>query len=274
MPELPEVETFRRHLLQGTDGAPSILGKRILEAKLLWEGTLASPSPNEFKTRIKGQFITDVGRRGKNLLIRLSQDTLIIHLRMSGELIVESKSSELGKHYRLILDFEDDYRLVFNNIRKFGRVWLTETPEDQLGNLGPEPLGEDFSPELFYQLLQSKNRGLKYFLLDQENIAGMGNIYIDEALHRAKLHPAKKTDSLDFQQAEQLWRSIRAVLQEGIKNQGASIDWMYQGGDYQKYLSVYNLEGEPCPACRTPIERIKIAQRSTYYCPACQPSPD
>ena len=273
MPELPEVETFRRHLLQGIDGAPSILNKKILNAELLWTGTLASPSPAEFLSRIQDQIITGVGRRGKNLLIHLSQDTLIIHLRMSGELIVEKKTVEIGKHYRLILNFDDKYRLVFNNVRKFGRIWLTEFSEEILGNLGPEPLGEEFTAELLYQLLQSKNQGLKYFLLDQENIAGLGNIYTDEALHRAKLHPTIKTDSLDPQQTELLWKSIQGVLQEGIKNQGSSIDWMYQGGDYQKYLSVYNLEGEPCPTCHTPVVRIKIAQRSTYYCPACQPPP-
>jgi formamidopyrimidine-DNA glycosylase len=274
MPELPEVETFRRHLLQGVDSAPSILGKKILDAEVLWEGTLASPSPAEFHSRIQGQFITGVGRRGKNLLIHLSHDTLIIHPRMSGELIVERKTAEIGKHYRLIINFDDNYRLAFNNIRKFGRIWLTEFPEDQLENLGPEPLGEEFTAEHLYQLLQKKNQGLKYFLLDQGNIAGMGNIYTDEALHRAKLHPAKKTDSLDLQSAELLWKSIQDVLQEGIKNQGSSIDWMYQGGDYQKYLSVYNLEGEPCSTCSTPIERIKIAQRSTYFCPVCQQPPE
>ena len=274
MPELPEVETFRKHLLQGVDSAPSILGKKIRDAELLWEGTLASPSPAAFLSRIQGQFVTGVGRRGKNLLIYLSRDTLIIHLRMSGELIVEQNTAEIGKHYRVIINFSDNYRLAFNNIRKFGRIWLTDTPETQLGNLGPEPLGEEFSPQLLYQLLQSKKQGLKYFLLDQGNIAGMGNIYIDEALHRAKLHPTLKTDSLDLQQAKMLWKGIQHVLQEGIKNQGSSIDWMYQGGDYQKYLSVYNLEGEPCPICHTPVLRIKIAQRSTYFCPVCQPPPE
>ena len=274
MPELPEVETFRRHLLQGVDGAPSILGKKILDAELFWERTLASPSPAEFLSRIQGQFVAGVGRRGKNLLIHLSRDTLIIHLRMSGELIVERKTAKIGKHYRLILNFDDNYRFAFNNIRKFGRIWLTEYPEEQLEDLGPEPLGEDFTAEQFYHMLQAKHQGLKYFLLDQGNLAGMGNIYTDEALHRAKLYPARKTDSLNFQQAELLWKSIQDVLREGIENQGASIDWMYRGGDFQKYLSVYNLEGKPCHTCSTPIARIKIAQRSTYYCPACQPSPE
>jgi len=181
MPELPEVETFRRYLLQGNDGSPSILGKRIRDAELLWEGTLASPTPAEFLNRIKGQYISGIGRRGKNLLIRLSRDTLIIHLRMSGELIVEEQTAPLGKHYRLIINFHDKYRMAFNNIR--------------LAHLGPEPLSDDFTPEKFHQLLSSHSRQLKYFLLDQEMIAGMGNIYTDEALHRAKLHPVLKSDT-------------------------------------------------------------------------------
>jgi len=225
MPELPEVETFRRYLLQGNDGSPSILGKKIRDADLLWSGSIASPTPNEFLERIKGQFITGIGRRGKNLLIRLSRDTLIIHLRMSGELIVEKQSEPRGKHYRVIINFDDKYRMAFNNIRKFGRIWLTDNPQEQLGNLGPEPLSDDFTVE-------------------------------------------------DLHLTQILWDSIREVLKEGIKNQGSSIDWMYRGGDYQNYLSVYNLEGEPCKTCKTPVACIKIAQRSTYFCPTCQSLPE
>jgi len=274
MPELPEVETFRRYLLQGNDGSPSILGKKIRDADLLWSGSIASPAPDEFLERIRGQYITGIGRRGKNLLIRLSPDTLIIHLRMSGELIVEKQSEPQGKHYRVIINFDDKYRMAFNNIRKFGRIWLTDNPQEQLGNLGPEPLSDDFTAEDLHLILKSHNRQLKYFLLDQEMIAGIGNIYTDEALHRAKLHPVLKSDTLVFHQVQTLWESIREVLEEGIKNQGSSIDWMYRGGDYQNYLSVYNLEGEPCKTCKTPVARIKIAQRSTYFCPTCQSLPE
>lgn len=274
MPELPEVETFRRFLLQGESGAPSILGKQIQNAELLWEGTLAEPGPEEFLSLIQGQYVTGVGRRGKYLLIILSQGTLIIHLRMSGELIVEEKTNPVGKHYRLILNFQDRYRLAFNNIRKFGRAWLTADPDKILGNLGPEPLAEDFTPETLHQLLTSRSRQLKYFLLDQKMVAGMGNIYTDETLHRAGLHPARKSDSISRGESRRLWKSMREVLEEGIQNHGSSIDWMYQGGDYQKYLSVYNLEGKPCKRCEMPIKRIKIAQRSTYYCPGCQALPE
>jgi len=274
MPELPEVETFRRHLLQGDSGAPSILGKKISSAELLWDGTLAEPEPAEFISRIKDQFVTGVGRRGKNLIIHLSRDSLIIHLRMSGELVVEEQINPLGKHYRLILNFNDRYRLAFNNIRKFGRVWLIDDPATILGDLGPEPLSDDFTAESFHQLLHAHSRQLKYFLLDQRMIAGLGNIYTDESLFKAKLSPIRKTDSLSITESRALWSSIREVLQEGIKNQGSSIDWMYRGGDYQKYLSVYNLEGQACKQCETPIKRMRIAQRSTYYCPSCQQLPE
>lgn len=274
MPELPEVETFRRHLLQGTVGAPSILGKKISQAELLWERTLAEPAAEEFLTRVQGQFITGIGRRGKFLLVNLSRDSLIFHLRMSGELVVEEQINPLGKHYRLILNFTDGYRLAFNNIRKFGRVWLTDQPAMIIGSLGTEPLADDFTAESLHALLHARSRQLKYFLLDQEMIAGLGNIYADESLYRARLHPARKSDSISERESRRLWQSIREVLQEGIQNQGSSIDWMYQGGDYQKYLSVYNLEGQPCKRCKTPIKRIKIAQRSTYFCPDCQRLPE
>lgn len=273
MPELPEVETFRKQLLQGGNGSPSILGKKIQSAELLWPRTLANPGPEEFLQRVKAQFVTGVGRRGKNLILQLSKDDLVIHLRMSGEIIVEEKINQLGKHYRLILNFTDPYRLAFNNIRKFGRVWLVENALEYLRDLGPEPLGDDFTPELLKKILLSRSRQLKYALLDQQVIAGLGNIYTDEILHRAKIHPAAKSNSLKNPEIRLLWRSIQEVLQEGIKNQGSSIDWMYRGGDYQKYLSVYNLEGKPCKACKTPIKRIRIAQRSTYFCPHCQPPP-
>ena len=271
MPELPEVETFRRYLLQGKPGSPSILGKQIKDADLLWDRTLETPTPEEFSDRIKDQFVTGIGRRGKYLLIRLSQDTLIIHPRMSGDLMVEEKTSPIRKHYRLVVNFTDKYRFAFNNIRKFGRVWLVSDPEDVIGDLGPEPLSDSFTPKAFHQLLRKHNRQLKYFLLDQKIIAGVGNIYTDETLFRARLHPARISSTLTEEEANLLWKSLRDVLNEGIRNHGSSIDWMYQGGDYQKYLSVYNLEGEPCKRCKTPIKRIKIAQRSTYFCPSCQP---
>lgn len=271
MPELPEVESFRRFLAQGRDESPSILGKTIQGGDLLWERTLAAPSPEEFLERVRGQSVEELGRRGKHLLIHLSRDTLVLHFRMSGEVIVEAQTEPLGKHYRLLLNFSDGDRLAFNNPRKFGRVWLTPDPDALLADLGPEPLDEDFSPQAFYAILQNHHRQMKYLLLDQKTIAGLGNIYTDEILHLSKIHPRTKSDALSFEQAKLLWENIRHVLRTGIKNQGTSFDWMYKGGNYQDLLKVYKHTGEPCPRCGTPIERITVAQRGTHYCPTCQP---
>lgn len=273
MPELPEVETFRRFLIQGNNGSSSVLGKVIQDAEVLWEGVLVGPSPHEFLQRVKGQTVVGVGRRGKHLLLQLSRDTLIIHPRMSGEVFLESQKEEVGKHYRLILNFQDGTRFVFNNIRKFGRVWFTANPEDVFSDLGPEPLSDEFTPQRLFDILQSCHRQMKYLLLDQNVIAGLGNIYTDEVLYQAQIHPRTKSDSLSFSEAKDLWESIRGVLEKGIENQGTSIDWIYKGGDYQTLLQVYKRDGNPCQRCGTPIERTIIAQRSTHYCPSCQPAP-
>jgi len=274
MPELPEVETFRRILMNGYDGMPSLLDKEVESAKLLWEGVLVTPSINDFSPRLTGQRVSSLGRRGKHLLIHFSRDTLILHPRMSGEMVVEPRKEPLGKHYRLVIYFQDGFRFAFNNIRKFGRAWLVEDAHSVLSHLGPEPLADNFSSQDLYQILQNHHRQMKYLLLDQHIIAGLGNIYTDEALHAAKIHPQTKSDSLSYKQAQTLWRCIRKVLQDGIENQGTSIDWVYQGGDFQKYLDVYQREGEPCPRCATPIEKITIAQRGTHFCPTCQPAPE
>lgn len=273
MPELPEVETIRQQLEHGRPGRPSILDKQIHSGEVLWSGVLTALSPREFTSRIPGQRVNSVGRRGKHLLIHLSEDTLIMHLRMSGDVFVEQGDQPLRKHDRLLIHFTDGARLAFNNVRKFGRVQLTSQPRAVLAHLGPEPLDEGFSPRDFFEILQKHNRQVKYLLLDQKSIAGLGNIYTDEALHVAGIHPRTKSDSLSFKQTEALLSSIRKVLRAGIKNQGTSIDWMYRGGDYQQYLLVYGQEGQNCPQCGTIVKRIKLGQRSTYFCPSCQPQP-
>jgi formamidopyrimidine-DNA glycosylase len=274
MPELPEVETIRRALKNGGRGAESVLGQRVLESCLLWERTLAEPTPMEFQGRILKQEIKDLDRRGKFLLIRLTADTLIIHLRMSGDLIVVNQSKPVATHDRLWLGLEGGQRLAFNDTRKFGRVWLVADPQTVVGELGPEPLDDNFTPQKFHQSLHAHRRQLKPLLLDQTFIAGLGNIYTDEALHMAKVHPLKISNSLDTSQSERLWSSIRHVLQEGINRQGASIDWVYRGGDFQNYFRVYQRTGEPCPRCGQPIRRITVGQRGTHFCENCQPPPE
>jgi formamidopyrimidine-DNA glycosylase len=273
MPELPEVETIRHALLQGGRGGVSVVGRRVLASHLLWQRTLAVPSPAEFHQRIIGQIIQDVNRRGKYLLLHLSADTLLIHLRMSGDLFVEKQEAPVEPHHRMMLDLEGNFRLVLNDTRKFGRAWLVTDPQTLLGDLGPEPLDGDFTPYEFHQRLHAHRRQLKPLLLDQTFIAGLGNIYTDEALHMSGLHPLMISNTLEITQSERLLASIRKVLQEGIRRQGASIDWVYKGGGFQDYFRVYQRTGKPCPVCGTPIQRIMVGQRGTHFCSNCQPPP-
>jgi formamidopyrimidine-DNA glycosylase len=264
MPELPEVETFARQL------KPTLVGKKILGADLRWNRTLATPSPKKFKEAIQGQKILDVGRRAKFLNIQLKDYSLLIHLRMSGDLLLRDSTIRPAKHDRLIIRLSGNQSLVFNDTRKFGRVWLTANPTEVLGRLGPEPFSKEFTAPWLHNALQQKKRQLKPLLLDQTFIAGLGNIYTDEALHMSKLHPVAASDSVTAQQAEALRKAIRKVLKEGIRRNGASIDWVYRGGQYQNYFRVYDREGKPCPVCGTAIQRIVVGQRSTHFCPQCQ----
>ena len=196
--------------------------------------------------------------------------TLIIHLRMSGDLWLETQETPVHAHHRLLLDFQDGWRLSFNDARKFGRVWLSQKPDAILADLGPEPLDGSLSPVEFFQKLQHTQRAIKPLLLDQSFLAGVGNIYADEALHQALLHPLCPANRLTFAQAESLLAAIRSVLLEGIRRNGASIDWVYRGGDFQNYFSVYQRTGEACLRCGAIIQRLVIAQRSTHFCPVCQ----
>lgn len=264
MPELPEVETIARKL------GPELTGRTILEADLRWPRTLATPSPRKFREQVRGQKITGVSRRAKYLILSLSTFHLLIHLRMSGDLLTRNSTIRPEKHDRLVLKLSGGKSLAFNDTRKFGRVWLTVEPEDVLGKLGPEPLGVDFTPQWLYAALHGKRRQLKPLLLDQTFLAGLGNIYTDEALHIAKLHPLGMSDSVSLKQARALHEAIRRVLEEGIRRNGASIDWVYRGGEFQNYFRVYDREGEPCPVCGTQIQRLVVGQRGTHICPKCQ----
>jgi formamidopyrimidine-DNA glycosylase len=268
MPELPEVETITRKL------RPQLLGKTIQDTQLRWPRTLALPTPRKFREWIKGQEIQEVTRRAKYFILRLSDFTLLIHLRMSGDLLIKEGKIKPAKHDRLILTLcsadSGLSNLVFNDTRKFGRVWLTANPDEVLGKLGPEPLSRGFTSEWLYTALHSKHRLLKPLLLDQTFIAGLGNIYTDESLHLAKLHPLASSDSVTAIQANALHEAICTVLREGIRRNGASFDWVYRGGEYQDHFRVYDRAGKPCPVCGTSIERLIVGQRSTHLCPNCQ----
>lgn len=270
MPELPEVETVIRVLRGETTGERGILGCKISRAELLWEKTLAMPDAASFKARVIGQTVDAITRRAKFIQIHLTTHSLVIHLRMSGDLRAADQETPLLPHDRLYLDFSGGSRLIFNDARKFGRVWLTTEPEQLFAGLGPEPLDAHFSAEEFHSLLARSRRQIKPLLMDQSFLAGVGNIYADEALHQARLHPLRNSATLTREEASRLLQGIRDVLQEGIRRNGASIDWVYKGGDFQNYFKVYQRTGEACPVCGTPIERIMVAQRGTHYCPTCQ----
>lgn len=270
MPELPEVETIANTLQQGGPNSPSLVGREVVGVNLLWEGALVEPSTAEFKRRIIGQSIEDVGRRAKYIWFRLTQDHLLIHLRMSGDLLVGEGSEPLGSYARLIFYLDGDLQLAFNDARKFGRTWLLRDPQTILERLGPEPLDPNFSAEAFYQGLHKRKRQIKPLLMDQTFLAGIGNIYVDEALYLASIHPTTRAHLLSKQQAGKLYKSIRHALREGIERNGASIDWVYRGGDFQNYFKVYQRTGEPCERCDARIERTVVAQRGTHYCPKCQ----
>ena len=280
MPELPEVETITRLLRQGTNERPATLaGCQISSSNLLWQRSLAEPDPEEFSRRIVGQTIQEVGRRGKFIVLSLTKSTLLIHLRMSGDMRLEDAIDADGnpipveKHDRLILNFIDGQRLAFNDTRKFGRIWLVEDAQKVLGGLGPEPLDPQLTPEKFHAMLNSRSRQLKPLLMDQRFLAGMGNIYTDEALFLARLHPLAQSNHLDERDSARLLEAIQLVLQEGIQRNGASIDWVYRGGEFQNHFHVYGRTGEACLQCGTPIQRLIVGQRGTHICPTCQPAP-
>ncbi len=273
MPELPEVETICRRLRQGDGQVPALIGRRVMAARVLWAGALASPSLRNFRQRIQGQVFRGVTRRGKYLLLRLSRDVLVIHLRMSGSLILERDTAALSRHCRLLLRLGRRWRLLLRDPRKFGRVWLTGDPSWILDPLGPEPLARGFTAEVLHKRLSARRRQIKPLLLDQSFIAGLGNIYADESLHRAGIHPLMLSGDLTLAQARLLWRSIRRVLTEAIRHSGTSFDSVYGGGEFLRRLRVYRRMGQPCRRCGTPIERITVGQRGTHYCPRCQVRP-
>jgi formamidopyrimidine-DNA glycosylase len=270
MPELPEVETVARSLIEGQGVSEGILGLGIREARVGWKRSIAEPSAAEFVHRIQGQCVEGVGRRGKFIRMELSEDTLLVHLRMSGELVLDPVDAPQSKYSRVQLYFEKGVRLSFNDARKFGRVWLVEDPETILAKLGPEPLDSTLKPAAFHAMLTGRKRQLKPLLLDQSFLAGLGNIYVDEALHYAKLHPLTSSAELSKEQARELLKGIRKVLRDSIKANGSSIDWAYRGGEFQNKFKVYQKTGEPCPRCGAPIERIVVGQRGTHLCPKCQ----
>lgn len=275
MPELPEVETVVRDLR-----AAGLVGRRIAQARVFWPKTVAAPAAARFARAIRGREIRRITRRGKFIVAELSGGfTLLVHLRMSGHLDVAPAGSRPRRHDRVVWTLDDGRRLRFEDTRKFGRVWLVRDPARVLGNLGPEPLA--ISPSAFAAGLAARARLLKPLLLDQTFLAGVGNIYSDEALWAARLHPRRRSDTLTAAQAAELLRALRSVLRKGIRNLGTTFGAgkthfvlpRGERGRNQEQLRAYGQTGAPCPRCGTAIQRILVGQRATHVCPRCQRAP-
>ncbi len=274
MPELPEVETVANDLRR-----LGLVGSQITDAHIHWERSIGTPSPAEFRRRIKGQTIVQVSRRAKYLSLLLSNgETIYIHLRMTGRFTLAPIGTPFSPYERVTLELDHSRHLQFHDTRKFGRWYLVEDTHEIIGKLGPEPLDEGFTNEAFAALLATRARLLKPLLLDQTFIAGLGNIYVDEALWYAKLHPMTISNSLTKKQSQALFEAIRHVLKRGLAAEGTTLGtgksnfYRPEGGrgKHQDVVYVFRRTGLPCPRCGTPIERLIVAQRSTHICPNCQ----
>ncbi|MEC6749062.1 DNA-formamidopyrimidine glycosylase [Marinilactibacillus sp. XAAS-LB27] len=273
MPELPEVESVRTGLEK------LIKGLKIKQVTVLWDRIIAEPSDIRlFKEKIKNQRIESIGRRGKFLLFFLTDYVMISHLRMEGKYRIESRDVPISKHTHVIFELEDGRELRYLDVRKFGRISLiprdTELAHASIAKLGPEPVRETLILETFKTQLLKRKKTIKATLLDQTVIAGIGNIYADEILFEAKIYPARMANTLTEIELVTLYEAILLVMGKAVKAGGTTIR-TYQNafgetGSYQSFLNVYGKNGQNCPRCGTIIEKTKVAQRGTHYCPNCQ----
>jgi formamidopyrimidine-DNA glycosylase len=274
MPELPEVQTIVNDL-----NAADVIGIPISSARVYWDRTIASPGSKSFCRRLKGRKFTAIRRRGKYLVFGIDNgNTLLLHLRMSGRLHLVAADTPRIKHEHVILSFTDGRHLRFHDPRKFGRLSLLKDPAPILDRLGPEPLTPGFTAMALGKLLKNRKRILKPLLLDQTFIAGLGNIYVDEALWEAKLHPCRLASTLSKPEIRALRLAIPRVLKRGLKNLGTSLgsgetnfySVASRQGRNKDQLNVFRRTKLPCPRCKKSIERIIVGQRSTHICPKCQ----
>ncbi len=270
MPELPEVETVVRYI------NPNIVGKIIESVKPQnnYDKVLATHDPKQFNELVNNKSIMDVSRRGKYVVIHLETGFLLIHLRMTGRLLLKLSDEDQPKHLTAIIHFKDKSNLYFKDYRKFGRIYYYETLDFINQKLGIEPLSKNFTKDWLYNNLEKSNRQLKPLLLDQSFIAGLGNIYVDEALWFAKLHPQQSGLSVSRKKSEVLHGAIQRLLQTAIENQGTTIINFYFGegkkGNFSEQLQVFGRQEQACPRCDMIIEKIRVAQRGTHICPRCQ----
>ncbi len=273
MPELPEVETIRRYL------ADVITAKMIIKVDILLARQIKWPQPEGFRSMAIGHSIEAVKRRGKYLLLELDNNNkLIFHLRMTGRLVYAPDGNNNDTYARVILHFADGSALVYGDTRTLGAIYALKNDEiwriHALNAMGPEPLTADFSADYLYNTAQKRKTAIKSFLLNQEIIGGIGNIYADEALFLAKIFPKRPANSLTKKECEQLYQAVNEVIAAGIRDGGTSFRDYKNGegkkGAHQNKLLVYGRTGKPCTSCQTPIVKITVGGRGTHYCPRCQ----
>lgn len=273
MPELPEVETIVQELFSS-----DLIGIKIKSVNVFWPRSIALMEPKEFCDKLTNQTIENIGRRGKLIVFTLSKNMLLVHLRMTGKFTFSKDKKILSSHERVQLQLSDGRVLHYEDQRKFGKWYLSSHHESKLDELGIEPLSDDFTLPVFQNICQKSAQQIKPFLLNQRHIVGLGNIYVDEALWAAKIHPARKINSLTPKEIKALFYAIPDVLKQGIAHMGTSLGSKRanyfsisgrQGGN-QYQLKVFRRTGLPCPHCHNPIIKIVLAQRGTHLCPYCQ----
>jgi len=265
MPELPEVETIKNEL------SPHIIGHSITDVTILDKKIVRQPSVDEFRSRLIGQKITGIERRGKYLIFSLtSGEALIIHLKMSGSLLLKPPD----RFIRAILHLDNGTGVYFRDPRKFGAMWLVEDKSIIITKLGPEPLEADFTPKVLAQRLSQHTAPIKALLCDQGVVAGIGNMYADEALFLARIHPLRSGESLSQEEIKRLHHAIQQTLRSAINSKGASVENYFrpdgQIGTAHFEFKVAHGRGKNCPNCGTAIQRIPVRNRGSYFCPRCQ----
>ena len=275
MPELPEVETVRRRL------EPVLTGRRFERVEITDPRLVRPHEPDEVAAELQGERVASVERRGKYLILRFETDrVLLIHLRMTGSLRHSAAGLADDPHRRALVRLDDGSDIAYRDVRRFG-TWLLLEPGELdaylAPRLGEEPLGAPFTAARLGQLLARRRAPVKAALLDQRTLAGMGNIYVDEALWRAKIHPLRPAESLEPNELRRLHRAVRTSLEHGLARQGSTLrDYKLPdggSGSMQHEFKVYGRGGDPCDRCGTPIAKIRVAGRGTWFCPACQPEP-
>lgn len=278
MPELPEVENVRKGLNE------IVVGETITKVEVRWPRIIESPNHNDFAHRLMGQTIEKVERRGKFLLFYFTKDALISHLRMEGkyQLVEPEKDGRLprrDKHMHVLFHLKSGRKLIYHDVRKFGRMSLVEKGSEfehkSLQKLGPEPTKEAFQLEAMQEFLTRRTKAIKGVLLDQQMVVGLGNIYADEVLFHAKIHPVNPANRLTDAEEIRLHAATIKIMEQAIEKGGTTIRTYKNAfgveGSFQNHLKVYGRDGEACPDCGNEIEKIKVAGRGTHYCPFCQP---